>query len=149
MFIKVFFSLSINYNEATIMSNLSLFRGYVHHVQFTSTTKHLYKIKGTVSRAVSGFWWHKWIDIGLDKRRVWFLFFRCPSEITELFTCFFRLMQVCVIWLFLSFLYNCALMKVDWLAAFIALRVVGALLVVSKWEARADTWRNVANPADQ
>jgi hypothetical protein len=45
--------------------------------------------------------------------------------------------------------YNCVLTKVDWLADCIALRVVGAVLVVflqlkfaqsfSQWEARADT----------
>ncbi len=47
--------------------------------------------------------------------------------------------------------YNCSLIKVDWLAAGIALRVVGAVFVVfsgigvkfaqsaSQWEARADT----------
>jgi hypothetical protein len=47
--------------------------------------------------------------------------------------------------------YNCVLTKVDWLAVCIALRVVGAVLVVflgvvvkfaqfsSQWEARADT----------
>ena len=43
--------------------------------------------------------------------------------------------------------YNCVLIKVDWLAACIALRVVGIELVVgvkfaqssSQWEARADT----------
>jgi hypothetical protein len=47
--------------------------------------------------------------------------------------------------------YNCSLIKVDWLAACIALRMVGAVLVVSsgdgvkfaqsssQWEARADT----------
>jgi hypothetical protein len=46
--------------------------------------------------------------------------------------------------------YNCALIKVDWLAACIALRMVGAVVVVSsgvgvkictilqQWEARAD-----------
>ncbi len=29
--------------------------------------------KGTVSRAGLGFWRHKWIDLGQNKRRVWFL----------------------------------------------------------------------------
>jgi hypothetical protein len=51
--------------------------------------------------------------------------------------------------------YNCELIKVDWLAACTAIRVVGAVLFVlfaqssSQWEARADTGRNVPNPADQ
>jgi hypothetical protein len=57
--------------------------------------------------------------------------------------------------------YNCSLIKVYWLAAYIALRVVGAVLRVSsgvvvkfaqsssQWEARVDTLRNVPNPADQ
>jgi hypothetical protein len=64
---------------------------------------------------------------------------------------------------FLSFLlitvkYNCALIKVDWLAACMALRVVGAVLVIvlrrwrkictilRQWEARIHTWRNVPKP---
>jgi hypothetical protein len=53
------------------------------------------------------------------------------------------------------------LIKVDCLAACMALRVVGAVLVVflrrwrkfaqssSQWEARADTGRNLPNPAGQ
>jgi hypothetical protein len=53
------------------------------------------------------------------------------------------------------------LTKVDWLAIFIALRVVGSVLFIflgigvkfaqssSQWEARADTLRNLPNPADQ
>ncbi len=53
--------------------------------------------KGTVSRALLGFWWHIWIDIDLKKRRAWFLiFFRYLSEFTEPFTYFFRLMRVFV-----------------------------------------------------
>jgi hypothetical protein len=53
---------------------------------------------------------------------------------------------------------NCSLIKVDWLAAGIALRVVGAVVFSSgvgvkfaqsssQWEARADTRRNVPNLA--
>ncbi len=54
-----------------------------------------------------------------------------------------------------------SLKKVDWLDACIALRVVGVVLVTflrrwhkisqssSQWEARADTWRNLPNTADQ
>ena len=39
-------------------------------------------VKGTVSRAGLGFWWHKWINLGLNKCRAWFLyFFRCPFDI--------------------------------------------------------------------
>ncbi len=30
--------------------------------------------KGTVSRAGLGFWWHKWIDLGQNKRRAWLIF---------------------------------------------------------------------------
>jgi hypothetical protein len=50
--------------------------------------------------------------------------------------------------------YNCAHIKVDWLAACIALRVVGVVSSgvsvkfaqsASQWEARADTLRNVPN----
>ncbi len=49
---------------------------------------------GTVSRAVLGFWWHKRIDLGLKKRRAWFLIFRCYSEFAEPFTYFFPLTRV-------------------------------------------------------
>jgi hypothetical protein len=38
--------------------------------------------------------------------------------------------NVCLRWLVCLFLYNCGLVKLDWLAACIALRVVGAVLVV-------------------
>ncbi len=31
-------------------------------------------VKGAVSRTGLGFWWHKWIDLGLNKRRAWYLF---------------------------------------------------------------------------
>jgi hypothetical protein len=55
--------------------------------------------------------------------------------------------------------YHCSLIKVDWLDAGVALRVVGAVLFSSgvgvkfaqsssQWEARADTRRNVPNLAD-
>jgi hypothetical protein len=57
--------------------------------------------------------------------------------------------------------YNCSLIKVDWLDACIALRVVGAVLVIflqrwrkfaqssNQWEARAGTCRNVPNSTDK
>ncbi len=34
-----------------------------------------FPLKGLVSRAGLGFWWHKWIDLGLNKRRAWFIFY--------------------------------------------------------------------------
>ncbi len=37
-------------------------------------TKHKL-FKGTVSRAGLGFWWHKWIYLGQNKRRAWFFFY--------------------------------------------------------------------------
>ncbi len=41
--------------------------------------------KGTVSRAGSGFWWHKWIDLGHKKRRAWFIiFYYVPSNFQSL-----------------------------------------------------------------
>jgi hypothetical protein len=44
-----------------------------------------------------GFWWHKCIDLGLNKRRAWFknILFRCPSEFTEPFLS----VNVCLHWL--------------------------------------------------
>ncbi len=82
-----------------------------------------------------------------------------------------RLMPVCVGLIILAAYFcnscwsqvefYCIMIKVDWLDACIALRVVGAVLVVflQRWrklwtilyqlDSRADTWRNVPNPADQ
>jgi hypothetical protein len=44
--------------------------------------------------------------------------------------------------------YNCSLIEVDWLDAYIELRVVGAVSS-SQWDARANTGKNIPNPADQ
>ncbi len=46
--------------------------------------------KGTVSRARLGFWWHKWIDLGLMNVApgFCFYFFTCPSEFTKKFYTF-------------------------------------------------------------
>jgi hypothetical protein len=32
-------------------------------------------LKGTVSQAGLGFWWHKCIDLGQNERRAWFFLF--------------------------------------------------------------------------
>ncbi len=40
----------------------------------SKAAQHLPGIKGTVSRAGLGFWWHKRIDLGLKKRRAWFVY---------------------------------------------------------------------------
>jgi hypothetical protein len=40
------------------------------------------RLKGTVSRDVLGIRLHKWIDIGLNKRRAWFIIFlKCPLNL--------------------------------------------------------------------
>ncbi len=79
-----------------------------------------------------------------------FTFFRCSNDFVTLKVYFSRLLE-----------YNCSLIKVEWLAACIALRDAGAVLVVflrrcvkfakysSQWEAKTHTWRNLPNPADQ
>jgi hypothetical protein len=36
--------------------------------------KKQWAIKGTVSLAGLGFWWHTWIDLGQNKRRAWLIF---------------------------------------------------------------------------
>jgi hypothetical protein len=98
-------------------------------------------LKRTVSRAVLDFWCHEWVDIGLNKQRAWFFIFKkFTLNLKKTFTYFFRLMRACVslIILFAYFCHSCksqvecnyAMILVDWLAAFMELRVVGAVLVI-------------------
>jgi hypothetical protein len=78
--------------------------------------------------------------MGLYKRRAWFLFLKKSLRIYRAIYIFLPVNASLpwvnnVICLFVSFplitsRVNCALLKVDWLAACIALRVVGAVLAV-------------------